>query len=358
MVVACLNIFYACEKSDELIEQGTEDLQLLESESLLDISPKDGYLVFKSIDILDSVANVMNKVSDEEQLLWEESMEFESARSYRAKLNNEIFSTEIYSVFLEKSSKAAAEGYFNSTDTCMDYPFSIYSWASVINKDGIVGIGDYLYSFDKYGETVVYKGNLELLNKTKEGEELSEKYKIIQYKELLKSSTWDDYGDYCMYEKKNGTKRRLRVYLSYDVIKVKKAVIDASGTKEVNIPDAVKFDIYCHQEHKGLFGWSDDKTHLYYRDYEIYIGGNYFYAPNGDREQYPSLHYSNSNPAITVSSNDLSNHYIELYAAQYPFELIENQPAPSISPSVHSIDFDIWTGKVGDEDDYIDFIVE
>jgi hypothetical protein len=199
-VIAGLSIFNACQKSDELIDPNVDGQPQEETSS--DVFSENGYLVFKSVEILDSIATVMNQVSDEEQLIWERSMKFESARAYREKLNDEIFRTEDYAEFLNKVNQAPVNGYFNKIDSCMDYPFSIYSWASVLNKDGIVGIGDFLYSFCKEGEIIIYKGTPELLQMAKEGRELPEGIKITRFGNTLKSVILSDYGKYYKQEKK------------------------------------------------------------------------------------------------------------------------------------------------------------
>ena len=98
-------------------------------------------------------------------------------------------------------------------------------------------------------------------------------------------------------KKKRDGKDRLSVYLQYNVIKVKKAVYDpvSMGIIEVNLPDAVKFDLYCQQEHKGTFGWRDSKTHLYHKGFSVDIGGNYVQEKNFTYERH---NYSNSTPDI------------------------------------------------------------
>ncbi len=352
MIIAALGIFNACEKSDELIDQSIDE-KLLDATNP-DVYSENGYLVFKSVDILDSIATVMNKMTDEELWGWEHSLKFKSARTYREKLNDEIFSTENYVEFKKKIDQASVDGYYNKKDSCMDYPFSIYSWASVLNKDGIVGIGDFLYSFRKNDQIIIYKGTPDLIKMVQQGKELSGEINISRFRNTLKSVILDDYGSYYKQEKKDG-KDRLKVYLQYNEIKVKKPVYDPKthGTIIVSLPDAVKIDLYCHQEHKGTFGWRDSKTHLYHKGYRVDIGGNYVQEKNFT---YGRVNYSDSSPNILQSPNDLSNHYINLYWSQYPFDLIEYQDAPP-SPKVTHVDFDIWTGKVGSENDHIDFIL-
>ena len=181
--------------------------------------------------------------------------------------------------------------------------------------------------------------------------------RMTQYTNLLKSVILTDYGNYNRQEKMAGSKNRLRIYLHYNVIKVQKMVPGPGGIGliSVTVPDAVKIDLYCHQEYKGIFGWRDSKTHLYHRWRRIKIGNNYVTQKNFT---YGLVNLTNPSPtSIIASSNDLSNHYINLYWSWYPFELIENQPAPPYSPEITLVDFDIWTGKVGSSTDYLRYLV-
>jgi hypothetical protein len=352
MAAVVLSIFNACQKSDELIDQSI-DAQSQEAIKP-DVYSENGYLVFKSMDILDSVASAMNLTSDEEQLIWEQSLQFESARTYRSKLNEEIFGTDDYSQFLSRANKAATEGYYNKNDSCMNYPFSIFSWASVLNKDGIVGIKDYLYLFTPKGQIMIYKGTPELLKMAKAGNSLPGDIKIMRYENTLKSTIYTSYGEYQKESKYNGSKRRFTVCIKYNEIKEARDVIGPGGIISVNLPVAVKHDLYIHQEYKGTFGWRDSKTHLYHRPHAIDIGGN---TVSQNNFHYGRINNTYSNPSTITSSNDLSNHYINLYWSSYPFDLIEFQSAPPVSPQITLVKFDVWTGQVGSSTDFLAYTV-
>ncbi|GET25411.1 hypothetical protein NT017_17400 [Prolixibacter sp. NT017] len=318
---------------------------------------ENGYLAFKNVETLDSIAQIKNQEDASSQISWEEYMHFESARTYRAKLNDEIFDTNDYSSFIKKANAAASEGYFSKRDSCMDYPFFNYSWASVLNKDGIVKIGDILYAFNKAGGIAIYEGTPELLSLVRKGEASPADVEYIQFGNLLKSASVDGYGKYFKTEKRSG-KYKLSVSLSYDVVKVPKRVYipDAHDFKWVDLPDGVKYEIYCHQQKKGIFGWRDYQTHLSYKDYAVKIGGNHIAEENFT---YPKVNYSDSNPTLKQPSEALSNHFIKLYAAQYPFRIVsDNPPAAPIAPTVELINFKIWTRKTGTENDPIKFVVQ
>ncbi|GET35057.1 hypothetical protein PbJCM13498_39200 [Prolixibacter bellariivorans] len=361
-MAAALSTFFAGCQKDEINGQLTDNVQQ-KSATVPNVYSENGYLVFKNIETLDSIAQVMNQEDSTSQVSWEEYMHFESARTYRAKLNDEIFSTDDYSVFLKKANEAASEGYFNKKDSCMDYPFSNYSWASVLNKDGIVKVGDILYAFSKKGGIAMSKGTPELISLARKGGALPTGIEYTQFGNSLKSATINDYrtindyGKYFKTEKRN-RKYKLSVYLSYDVIKVKRRVYipDVHDFKDVMLPDGVKYEIYCHQQKKGTFGWRDYQTHLSYKDFAVKIGGNSIPEINFT---YPAVNYSDSNPSLKQPSNALSNHFILLYDAKYPFKIVsDNPPAAPKPPTVRLIDFKIWTRKTGNESDPIHFVVQ
>ena len=341
MTIACLSIFSACEKSDELIDQSV-DLQMQATEKP-DVYSENGYLVFKNGEIADSVADLRAQVTYEEQLDWEQFYRFESARIFRTKLNDKIVETEDYQMFDNLVKEATNLGYFNNEEKCMDYPFANENWASILNKDGVVKIGDVLYLFTKTGGKAIVNGNLNQIKKIKHGNTLPENVTVFDFENKLKSTTLPDYGEVYHAQVNRDKKYYLDVSLNYDERREDIDVIDINTGQIVTVsfPVAVEYNFYCRARKRKFYGWFDYRTRLYHVPHSVNVGGN---TVPEDQFTYGIYTYSSSN--TVASESELANHHINVYGSPYPFLLIENQPAPSVSPVINSISFDFWCESV------------
>lgn len=353
VMAVVLTLFSACQQEElEVNEPQIAGAR----EDVPDVYTENGYLAFKSTEVADSIAELLNIKSLSDQVDWEKSLNFKSARTYRAELNQEVLDIDEFGDFEKKVQELVKKGYFNLDKSCMDYPFSRETWASILNKDGVLKIGEVLYSFDKTGCVAVHNGTLELLAMAKRGDKLPDGVESYTSPEDLKSVSLDNFGTYFGERKWNG-KHVLDVSLVYGVILTPKYVYDprVGHHRLVDLPDAVKYELYCHQRVKRWYGWFDANTHLSYKQYATRIGGNY----NSDKGfTYDAVNILNASPSIVTSSNDLANHYIKLYSAIYPFswDFVDPTP-PSIAPVITSIIFDVWTGKVGSEGDCINMVI-
>ena len=350
-----LMFFNACQEEGSVL-QVDEGMSNLKEVGSTELYSENGYLVFKSVILADSIADQKNQMSIGQQSSWEESLKFTSARTYRYQLNDEILNVEDYYLFEQKVKDAETVGYFDKENSCMTYPFDEETWASILNEDGIVKIGNVLYRFNKTGGVAIFDGNIDHISVLKGGGQLPSSVKYLTLNSSLKSVMLSDYGAYFNERKWDGD-YVLDVNLVYSVVKVPKFVYDPEihDYKWVNMPDGVKYELYCHQRVKKWYGWFDSRTYLYHKDYVVQVGGNYVAEKNF---YYPETDYVDSSPSIRISSSEVSNHYIRLYSEQYPFYIeIEDQPAPSTSPVITLIDFDVWTGRVGSETDHIDMVI-
>ena len=353
VMAVVLTIFSACQKDELTVEDLDAQASVLEKP---DVYSENGYLVFKSYAVADSISALMNQLENDEQIKWEKSLKFTSAKSYRYMLNEEILGCEHYSLFDQKVKEAASKGYFNESDSCMDYPFENDSWASILNKDGVVKIDKVLYSYDKKGGIAIHKGTLNLLSIVKAGDEKLADINFFTFGNSLKSVMLSNFGSYFNQRKWNG-KYVLDVDLVYSVVKVPKFVYDPAihDFRWVDMPDGVKYQFYCHQRVKKWYGWFDEQTRLYHKGFKAIVGGNYAQEKN---YYYPRHNYSNSAPPILQSSSELANHYIELYSTPYPYTVdFVDQGAPLTPPVITNIDFDVWTARVGNVSDCIHMII-
>lgn len=87
------------------------------------------------------------------------------------------------------------EGYFSMTDSSMCYPFYNFSWDCVLNKNGVIKIGDVLYCFQKDAEVAILDGKSTTLNQFLQNSQSYDKskVKVIPFQKL-KSTTPVNYG--------------------------------------------------------------------------------------------------------------------------------------------------------------------
>ncbi len=167
----------------------------------------------------------------------------------------------------------------------------------------------------------------------------------------LKSTSLTNFGSYFNQRKWDGNYiLDVDLVYTYQTQKMNFYFPDEGSYRWIDVPVGVKYQFYCHQRVKRWYGWFDANTHLYHKAYVCNIGGN----DSGKGFTYYKYTYSVANPSIQTSSEDLSNHYIELYYTTYPFSWngssdLSDLAAPSIAPVITNISFDIWTGKVGSE---------
>lgn len=158
MVAVALTIFNGCQK-DELVSQLADE----QPQAVVkpDVYVENGYLVFKSKDVYDSIRCKVEKYEPEEAIAWEKSLNFTSARSarYFAELEaNEIINEEGVINFKNKFSRL----FDINNELDINYNFYASSLAAILNIDGEVKIGSSLYKFtDK--EYIVLDGDYKKL---------------------------------------------------------------------------------------------------------------------------------------------------------------------------------------------------
>lgn len=203
IVAVALTIFNGCQK-DELIDMGVD----VQSQDVIkpDMYVAGDYLVFKNFEVLDSLSKELNNKADETIKDFEAKIGFKSAYSYLKELKNKaegLSESEIPN-FLENVSKG---GYFNKENNDFAYPFTIESFATVLNPQGKVQIGKTIYRFE--GATQIITADLSGLENKKDIKNVEKRISLDPDIKQLKSA------DVTLKEVLIGTSGSLRCKLEF-----------------------------------------------------------------------------------------------------------------------------------------------
>lgn len=189
IVALLLTIFNACQK-DDLVNKSSEDQ--LQELTKPDVYSENGYLVFRSIEVVDSVIRMLSHMSDEEKYAWEELYNIKSARSEFEKIFKEYEKIESYDEFLMFKREYVDKLKFNESDPedcSIDYPFSTDYFVPVLNSEGIIKIGKSIVKYTKESHIVVGNGDYKVLSNL---EQLANSTNVFIYPELKSNYTVDE----------------------------------------------------------------------------------------------------------------------------------------------------------------------
>ncbi|TAG04228.1 MAG: DUF4848 domain-containing protein [Cytophagia bacterium] len=149
--------FYACKTKNETITPVNQQKIAQKNAIPPTITSKNGYLAFINTESMHNFVDSVKKMSDEDRISWEKSMNFESMhRIFYKGLEAE----EIYSDSLFELNQMAQ----NHSDYVKSYPNVFYQendtsglamniflgeMAMLVNKDGIVKIGPYFFQYTR-----------------------------------------------------------------------------------------------------------------------------------------------------------------------------------------------------------------
>ncbi|MBA4408621.1 MAG: hypothetical protein C0397_04275 [Odoribacter sp.] len=159
-IAMVLTVFNACTK-DEL----SSDKQVVSKKP--DVYLENGYLAFKNMNAVDSVINLLSKMSRQEKEAWEQMIGLKSARFEFDRLFDEYEKLTSKVEFLKFKSKYADQLKFNEmdeTDCSIDYPYQDSFFAPVMNSSGILKVGISLFKFTRENQITILDGDLEKLN--------------------------------------------------------------------------------------------------------------------------------------------------------------------------------------------------
>jgi hypothetical protein len=184
MVATVLTIINGCQK-DEMVSQ-LADEQLQEAVKP-DVYLENGYLAFKNMEAVDSVIQMLGKMTTSEKEAWENQIGLKSARSEFDKLFEEYDKLESYEAFLAFKKRNLDKLKFNETDPddcSIDYPFETKYFLPILNKNGVYKLSNAIVTYTNHKMLVMVNGQTHELNLN-----VSIDDKILIEDSLLKSST-------------------------------------------------------------------------------------------------------------------------------------------------------------------------
>ncbi len=155
LLAVVLTVFNACQK-DELVVDETD--ALVSVQETPDVFVENGYLVFKSIEVFDSIRSEIEELNLNDCIEWEESLGFVSASTekyFAEEEANKIISEEEVATFQEKFSDK-----FNiEEDLFIKYKFYSSGLANILNINGCVKIEGSFYKFTSDKEYISLDGD-------------------------------------------------------------------------------------------------------------------------------------------------------------------------------------------------------
>ena len=184
-MVLALTIFNGCQK-DELV--------LIDEQSQLAIKPdvyvENGYLAFKNMEAMDSVKQMLEKMTAKEVEVWENKLGFKSAKTYFDPIFKEAeqaTTLEDIVAFKKKYQDVLKWNENDLTDYTFDYPFYNTNFVSLMSKDGIFKIGKSLFKYSKENRITILNGDISKLKDALKIENETDNIRILGKKDDLKS---------------------------------------------------------------------------------------------------------------------------------------------------------------------------
>ena len=324
-LIVALGIYNACEKSDKLIDE--QSVYVIKPE----IYSENGYLVVQNFVTADSLRMLLQNKSLEEQSNLEDQIGFISAKMFRAQASDKLAGFEVYDDAKRYAEELVEEGYFNMIDSSLCYPFSDYSWDCILNKDGLIKIGNVLYCFQKDAQICVIDGSKKTLNQFLSNPKSCDTSLVkVRTFPKLKSTLPTNYGTVVsktVYSEGRG----VRWTLSFCYGAQTMLVTDAWGNL-ITIQNGLKYYLYFHKEKKGTFGWRDSKGLFSHQHLSYNLGGNYDPYEGGY-----SINFTNMTPApgyTQINYSELSNVYLDVKIWIFEWPL---SPIPSSYPGTAPI---------------------
>lgn len=320
VIAMVLTVFNACTK-DELKTPSDEGIA---KTSKADVYLENDYLVVKSFEAVDSLKKTMQNKSLEEQSCWDDQLGLKSAKTFRAQASDKLagFTNEQQAETYAK--ELVKEGYFSMRDSSMCYPFYNFSWDCVLNKKGIIKIGDVLYCFQKDAQISIIDGKAKTLNQFLSKPESCDTALVKVYSfPKLKSTMPTNYGTVASnrtYSAGGGV--RWDLSLCYD--KVTGLGMDPWGNL-TTVQTGLHYYLYFHEQKKRTFGWGDSKDIFWHQHLSYNLGGNY----DPIQGNY-STNFTNMTPASVytqVNTSELANVYMDVKG--WLFNYVQSPIPPS-----------------------------
>ncbi len=282
VMAAIIAAFGGCQKEELTDRQLTDEVQPQEVVQP-DVYVENGYLAFKNIEVVDSVVNLLNKMTTSGKETWENQLGFKSARAEFDALFEKYDELPTYEAFLAFKEKYKEKLIFNENDPddcSIDYPYVTDYFIPVLNNKGLVKIGESLIIYTKSEHIVIKNGNINALNNL---EDNVEKGDVFVYPKLRLKSTYNEddlihdfpedipYGADSPWHKIQGNdSRRLNNQLRINRYRY------AEYNYQTNQLDWVRgYNVYFKQrgQKKSWLGsWKDYKTTYIFDDLAVKVG--------------------------------------------------------------------------------------
>ncbi|MDX9881604.1 MAG: DUF4848 domain-containing protein [Prolixibacteraceae bacterium] len=194
VIAMVLTVFNACQKDGLEIDQKT-DLVATEKP---DVYLENDYLVFKNMTVVDSVMNLLSKMTRNEKDVWESNFGFKSARVEFEKLFDEyeqLNSMEEFLAFKKRNLEKLKFNNLDPEDCSIDYPFVTTYLAPVLNANGVCKVGNSLNKFTMEDQIVILDGDLKKLKNIETYRDDKVVYVFPKLKSTSSTDLIDDFPD-------------------------------------------------------------------------------------------------------------------------------------------------------------------
>jgi hypothetical protein len=167
MSMALLSIFNSCQKDELEVGQLTDEVQ-----PVVVVQPnvyvENGYLVFETKEAFDSIRFVIEKLSFEESIEWEKSLNFTSAKTEKYFAEEEalkiIDENDVHNFKIKYSQRFDV-----NDDLDINYKFYSKGLEDILNINGLVKIEKSLYKFSEDKEYIVLNGDYTMISDIESG---------------------------------------------------------------------------------------------------------------------------------------------------------------------------------------------
>ncbi|MDP3913041.1 MAG: hypothetical protein Q8R96_04805 [Bacteroidota bacterium] len=301
VIAMVLTVFNACTK-DELKTIPDEGIA---KTGKADVYLENDYLVVKDFETVVSLQKVLQNKSLEEQSSWEDQLGLKSAKMFRSQSSDKLAGFQNQPDAENFIKELIKEGYFSMNDSSMCYPFYNFSWDCVLNKNGVIKIGDVLYCFQKDAQIAIVDGKLKTLDQFLINPESYDTALVKVYSfQKLKSTTPTNYG-LVKNVAQSGSNYRFTLGLFWSMSKTKVF----NGAQWVDVQNGVKYELYFHNETKTAWWWNDNRTYFYHQHISYDIGGNY---DSKMKKYFDRLSNSTAGSWYKVNPSQLANVYVDV----------------------------------------------
>jgi hypothetical protein len=167
VLAAIIAAFGGCQKEELTDRQLTDEVQPQEVVRP-DVYMENEYLVFKTKEVFDSIRFVIEKLSFEECIEWEKSLDFTSAKTEKYIAEEEalrIANDEGIQDFKAKYSQC----FDINEDLDINYKFYATGLEDILNIKGLVKIENSLYKFSEDKEYIVLNGDYNMISEIESG---------------------------------------------------------------------------------------------------------------------------------------------------------------------------------------------